>query len=261
MLFSLFKYKNYRAYQYIQWASVLAALGKWSSYLVAITVGSSKNLLLTLPTAVGTVVGNVICTQMSKKHEPAKLLKNCGAYSMIAATLVFLSCFIQTKMNIYFLGGWNSIFFYVFYFVFGITIGIQELSTSHLAVEFYDYLEWQTGERIEVIQCIIPDLIKSGLSYVKDLLIPFILLWIGYKSSDTGNLAETMKAEPGYYSTCLWLVALLVFTYALGNVIKAFVLKYIYDIKGEKKEQMYTELIEIRRKRHVENTNEVNPEV
>ena len=50
----------------MQWANTLAALGKFSTYLAAITVGSSKNLLLTLPTAAGTVVGNVITAKLSR---------------------------------------------------------------------------------------------------------------------------------------------------------------------------------------------------
>ena len=74
-LFRLFLDRNYRAYQYMQWSTVLAAIGRFTTYLVAITVGSSKNLLLTIPSAAGTVVGNVLTAKLSKKHEPTKLLK------------------------------------------------------------------------------------------------------------------------------------------------------------------------------------------
>ena len=38
-LFSLFKYRNYRAYQYIQWVGNFAAIGRFTTFLVAITVG------------------------------------------------------------------------------------------------------------------------------------------------------------------------------------------------------------------------------
>ena len=44
-LFSLFKYKNYRAFHFMQWVNAFAMLGKMSTYLAAITVGSSKNLI------------------------------------------------------------------------------------------------------------------------------------------------------------------------------------------------------------------------
>ena len=142
-LFTLFKYKNYRAFQYMQWVNAFAMLGKMSTYLAAITVGSANNLLLTLPTAVGTVVGNLICTKLSKKHEPTKLLKFCGIYTPVSAFILFGICFAEAKMGIRFFEGWNSIFFYAFYFIFGIGIGIQELSKSHFDVEYYDYLEWQ----------------------------------------------------------------------------------------------------------------------
>ena len=127
-------------------------------------------------------------------------------------------------MGIMFFKGWNSIFFYVFYFIFCIVIGIQELSNSHFTVEYYDYLEWQTGERMEAIQ-----------------------------GSDVGDLVKTMQAKPDYLNTCMWLLAFLLFGYALANVIKALVLKFIYNIEGETKVQMYKELEEMRKARHEEN--------
>ena len=252
-VFSLFKYKNYRAYHCIQWANIFAMLGKMSTYLAAITVGSSKNLLLTLPTAIGTVVGNLITTKLSKKHEPTKLLKFCGPYSLVSAAVLFGICFIEAQFDIMFFSGWNSIFFYVFYFVFGIGIGIQELSTSHLNVEFFDYLEWETGERMEAIQGIVPGWITTGLNYLKELAIPFMIAWVGYQSSVEGDLVATMQAQPTYLKTCLWILAFLVFGYALANVLKAIILKTSYDIEGEKKEQMYRDLEKMREERHKEN--------
>lgn len=252
-LFSLFKYRNYRAFHYMQWVNAFAMLGKMSTYLAAITVGSSKNLLLTLPTAVGTVVGNLITTKLSKKHEPTKLLKFCGIYSPVSAGVLFAICFAEAKMGIRFFEGWNSIFFYLFYFVFGIGIGIQELSKSHFDVEFYDYLEWQTGERMEAIQGIVPGWINSACNYFKDLAIPFMIAWAGYMSSAEGDLVKTMQAQPTYLDTCLKILAFLLFGYTLANVLKALILKFFYDVEGEKKEQMYRELDEIRAKRHEEN--------
>ena len=252
-LFSLFKYRNYRAFQYIQWANAFAMLGKMSTYLAAITVGSSKNLLLTLPTAVGTVVGNLITTKLSKKHEPTTLLRFCGIYSPVSAGVLFAICFVEAKMGIRFFEGWNSIFFYLFYFVFGIGIGIQELSKSHFDVEFYDYLEWQTGERMEAIQGIIPGWINSACNYLKDLAIPFMIAWAGYMSSAEGDLVKTMQAQPTYLDTCLKILGFLLFGYTLANVLKAIILKLFYDVEGEKKEQMYRELEVIRAERHKEN--------
>lgn len=252
-VFSLFKYKNYRAYHAIQWAHVFAMLGKMSTYLAAITVGSSKNLLLTLPTAVGTVVGNLITTKLSKKYEPTKLLKFCGPYSLISAGVLFAICFVEAQFGIMFFNGWNSIFFYVFYFIFGVGIGIQELSTSHLNVEFYDYLEWETGERMEAIQGIVPGWIQTGLNYLKELAIPFMIAWAGYQSSAEGDLVATMQAQPTYLKTCLWILAFLVFGYAFANLLKSIILKFFYDVEGEKKEQMYRDLERIRAERHEEN--------
>ncbi len=252
-LFTLFKYKNYRAYHAMQWVNAFAWLGRMSTYLAAITVGSSKNLLLTLPTAVGTVVGNVIATKLSKKHEPTKLLKFCGIYSPVSAGILFAICFVEAQMGIRFFEGWNSIFFYVFYFIFGIGIGIQELSNSHFNVEFLDYLEWQCGERMEAIQGIVPGWINSACNYLKELAIPFMIAWAGYMSSTEGDLVKTMQAQPTYLDTCLKILAFLLFGYTLANVLKAIILKFFYDVEGKKKEQMYRDLVEIRAKRHEEN--------
>lgn len=254
-MLTLFKYRNYRAYQYIGWANVLAALGKFSTLLAAITVGSSKNLLLTIPTAAGTVVGNLITAKISKKYEPTKLLKFCGPYSMISAGVLFLICFMEAKMGLIFFKGWNSIFFYVFYFLFGVGIGVQELSTSHFAVEYFDYLEWQTGERLEAVQGIVPGWITTGLNYLKELAIPFLIAWVGYPSSKEGDLVETMLKRPQaeYMKTCLWLLAFLLFGYALANLLKALILKFFYNVEGETKENMYKELEVMRAERRAEN--------
>ena len=252
-LFSLFKYRNYRAYQYMGWANVLAALGRFSTFLAAITVGSSKNLLLTIPTAAGTVVGNLLTAKIAKKYEPTKLLKFCGPYSMISAGVLFAICFVEAKMGLMFFSGWNSIFFYVFYFLFGVGIGVQELSNSHFNVEYFDYLEWQTGERMEAIQGIVPGWITTGLNYLKELAIPFLIAWVGYQSSAEGDLVKTMQAQPTYLKTCLWLLAFLLFGYALANLIKSIILKTLYDVEGEKKEQMYKDLEVMRTERHKEN--------
>ncbi len=252
-LFSLFRYRNYRAYHAMQWVNAFAWLGRMSTYLAAITVGSSKNLLLTLPTAVGTVVGNLICTKLSKKHEPTKLLKFCGIYTPVSACVLFAICFIEAKLGIRFFEGWNSIFFYFFYFVFGIGIGIQELSNSHFNVEFLDYLEWQCGERMEAIQGIVPGWINSGCNWLKDVSLPFMVAWAGYMSSAEGDLVATMQAQPNYLDVCLKILAFLLFGYTTANVLKAVILKFFYDVEGEKKEQMYRELEEIRAERHKEN--------
>ena len=252
-LFKLFKYKNYRAYQFMQWVNTFAAIGRFSTYLVAITVGSSKNILLTIPSALGTVVGNVIATKLSKKYEPTKLLKFSGPYALISASVLLGICFVEAKMGLMFFSGWNSIFFYFFYFVFGIGIGIQELANSHFNVEYYDYLEWQTGDRMEAVQGIVPGWIQSALTYIKELMIPFMIAWVGYQSSAEGDLVATMQAQPTYMKTCLWLLAFLLFGYVISNTLKAIILKFSYDIEGEKKEQMYRELAEMRELRHIEN--------
>lgn len=252
-LFALFKHKNYRAYHCMQWVNTLAAIGRFSTYLVAITVGSENNLLLTIPSAVGTVVGNVIATKLSKKYEPTQLLKFSGPYAMISAGVLFGICYAQAKMGLMFFSGWNSIFFYVFYFLFGVGIGIQELSNSHFNVEYFDYLEWQTGDRMEAIQGIVPGWIQSALNYLKELMIPFMLTWVGYMSSSEGDLVATMQAQPTYMNTCLWLLAFVVFGYALSNTLKAIILKTTYDIEGEKKAQMYRELAKMREERRIEN--------
>ena len=252
-LLHLFKYRNYRAYQYMTWASNFEALGKFSTYLAAITVGSSKNLLLTLPTAAGTVVGNLITAKISKKYEPTKLLKFCGPYSMISAGVLFAICFVEAKFGVVFFSGWNSVFFYVFYFLFGVGIGVKELSLSHFNVEYFDYLEWQTGDRMEAVQGIIPGWINTGLTYLKDLSIPFLIAWVGYESSEDKDLVKTMMAKDNYLEICLWLLGFLLFGYALSVLLRSIILKTLYDVEGEKKAQMYRDLEVMRANRRAEN--------
>lgn len=262
-LFKLFKYKNYRAYQYFTWVNVFANLGKWSTYLVGITVGSSNALLLTIPTAAGTVVGNLICGKVAKKYEPTKILKFCGFYSFAAAALLFGICFAEKQMGLRFWQSWYAAFFYVFYFIFGVGVGLQELSNSHFTVEYYDYLEWQTGERLEAVQGIIPGWINSGITYAKEMLVPYILVWIAYPTNDDSRyeLIEAIEnrisggiiTEGQYLNTCMWLLVLLVFGYALTNLLRALVLKLFYNVEGDTKKKMYAELEEMRAKRHKEN--------
>ena len=67
-----------------------------------------------------------------------------------------------------------------------------------------------------------------------------------------------MKAKETYWDTCLWLLAFLVFGYALANLLKAVILKFLYDVEGEKKQQMYNDLEIMRAKRHEENQEIAN---
>ena len=263
-LLQLFKYRNYRAYQYIAWSGVFTALGKWSTLLAGITVGSSNVILLTVPTAAGTVIGNILCGIFIRKREPTKILKFCGLYSLLASVVLFGICYGEKVAGINFWEGKTAIFFYVFYFIFGIGVGFQELSTTHFNMEYFDYLEWQTGERLESVQGIIPGWINSGLNYGKEVLIPFILVWVLYPKSsddDSRELIDVVKdriasgelSQDAHLKTCLWLLALLVFGYALSSVLRTLILKFFYDVEGEKKAKMYQELEVMRAARRAEN--------
>ena len=106
---------------------------------------------------------------------------------------------------------------------------------------------------MEAIQGIIPGWISTGLNYIKEIAIPFMIAKVGYESSAEGNLVATMQAQPTYLKTCLWILAFLVFGYALANALKAIIIKLFYDIEGEKKLQMYRDLEKMREERHKEN--------
>ena len=84
-------------------------------------------------------------------------------------------------------------------------------------------------------------------------MIPFMIAWVGYQSSAEGDLVATMQAQPTYMTTCLWLLAFLVFGYALSNLLKSIILKTMYNVEGETKEQMYRDLEKMRAERHEEN--------
>ena len=109
------------------------------------------------------------------------------------------------------------------------------------------------GDGIGDLQGIIPGWINSGFNYLKELAIPYMVAWAGYESSKVGNLVETMQARPTYLDTCLKLLAFLLFGYTIANIIRAVVLKFAYNVEGDKKQQMYRELEAIRAERHEEN--------
>ena len=67
------------------------------------------------------------------------------------------------------------------------------------------------------------------------------------------RIASGELTQDSHLRTCLWLLAFLVFGYALSSVLRALILKFFYNIEGERKEQMYRELEEMRAKRHEEN--------
>ena len=244
----LFRYRNYVAYQLISWVGNFAMIGVMIQYLAAIVVGSGKAAAFALPSAAGTAVGVFICTAVSKKFSPVQLMKFVGVYSVFGAVLTFTF--------VYFFGFGPA--YYIGYFIFGTSLGFMELSGNQFAVEFNDYLEWQTGERLEAVQGVIPGWINSALGYVKNMLIPFMLVWIGYETSQTDNLLETMKASPKYDSACLWLLAFALFGYALSCLLKMLILQFMYDVDGEKKKQMYIDLGKMREQRHKENLSAAN---
>ncbi len=246
----LFKYKNYIIYHLIGYIGIFSMTGEMITYLTSIVVGTDNGILFALPSAIGTAVGIVICTFLFKKIEPVKILNIMGIYAPITACATFFS--------VYFTRNFSSILFFICYFFFGISFGLADMAKGHLDVEFNDFLEWKTGERVEAVQGVIPGWIGSGLSYGRSILIPFMLVWIGYETN-TGsiNLMEYMKAQPNYESTCLWLLAFALFGTALQYLLRAILLTFFYDIKGKNKIRMYEELSVLRAKRHQENLGEI----
>ena len=80
-----------------------------------------------------------------------------------------------------------------------------------------------------------------------------MIAWVGYESSSEGNLVATMQAKPDYLNTCLWILGFLLFGYTLSNVLKAIILKTMYNVEGETKEKMYKDLEKMREERRKEN--------
>lgn len=253
-MFKLFKYKNYTAYQIMQWVNCLAMLGMMTTYIANITVGAGLSIAFGLPSAAGTAVGVAICTALSKKVQPTTMLKFCGIFTPICAVFAFGSAWLTT------IGGQFmrlNFLFYLAYFLFGTTIGLQELSNTYFNVEYQDYLEWQTGERLEAIQGLVPGWITSFINYVKGLAIPVVVALWAYPTGSTEESELTNIAQAAgvvsYNRLSLSLLALMFFGYAISNLVKALLLFFVYDIEGDKKTQMYAELTEMRKQRHIEN--------
>ena len=66
-----------------------------------------------------------------------------------------------------------------------------------------------------------------------------------------------MQAKPDYLNVCLRILAFLLFGYALANALKAIILKFFYNIEGERKKEMYRELAVMRETRHKEKESAV----
>ncbi len=238
----LFKYKNYIIYHLVNWVGTIAMTGTMMSYLAAIVVGTDKAILLTLPSAIGTAIGVVITGALTKKFSPVQLLKFDGIYTPVMGLLTFFSVFFTHEFGV---------LFYICYFLFGISFGIGELSKSHMDTEFMDFLEWKTGERLEAVQGVIPGWVTQALNYGKNLMIPFMLAWVGYETNKgvgDMSLMEYMKTLPTYDSTCLWVLAFAIFGVSISNFLRFILLTFGYDIDGEKKKQMYLELSESRKR-------------
>lgn len=244
---SFFKYKNYMAYHITRFATVFAMTGAMIMYLAAIVVGADKAAAFAIPSAIGTGVGVLICTIISKKVRCTRILQFAGIYTALAG----VACFI----TVFFTG--FGVGYYITYFLFGISFGLSELSENHWLVEINDYLEWKTGERQEAIQGVIPGWITSGLGWLKSgVLIPMVMLpLIGYATNAPGNNSymEYMQQQPTYSSTCNWLLAFALFGVSLSRLATTLVITFMYRLNDDDRKQMFDELSVMRRKRAAEN--------
>jgi len=237
-----FKYRPYVISYVATWVkSLLSMTGPMIGYLAAIVVGSDKTMLFAIPSAAGTVVGLILATLLSKKVDSHRMLIWAGFYCLVMAILVSI------------IGPFAGIWFYITYFMFGFYFGFENLCFSHINAEVNDYIEWKTGERLEAVSSLVPNYANSLLHLGRSLIIPYLMMWVGYVAATEGSdLLESNRANPNYEQTARWLLIFATIGIGIGAAIGS-ILFFFYGINKKTREQMYKDLDEIRKKRCEDN--------
>ncbi|NLT18614.1 MAG: hypothetical protein GXY10_04320 [Clostridiales bacterium] len=233
-----FKYRPYVISYVATWVkSLLSMTGPMIGYLATIVVGSDKTMLFAIPSAAGTVVGLILATLLSKKVDSHRMLIWAGFYCLLIAVLISI------------IGPFAGIWFYLTYFMFGFYFGFENLCFSHITAEVNDYIEWKTGERLEAVSALVPNYANSLLHLGRTLIIPYLLMWVGYVAASEGSdLLESNRANPNYEQTARWLLIFATVGIGIGAAIGS-ILFFFYGINKKTREQMYKDLDEIRKKR------------
>lgn len=231
-----FKHRPYLVMQFANWTRSFAMTGLMTSYLTAVFVGDTKDVLFTIPTVAGTVAGLALCSAMIKKLKipPYLIMRFIGFYTLAAGIILAI------------VGPRQNIVFYGLYFLFGITFGFFNILPDLIAADVNDYMEWKTGQRIEAASGILADYVSKTIKAVsKVILQSVILVWAGFKAVtyEGQSLFDANAANRSETSGKLLASAVIITgaAYAANSLIYWF-----YDLYGDKKNRMAEELAVMR---------------
>lgn len=226
-----FKHKPFLIYQVSTWFQQLGISGLVTTYLAAVVVGEENYVKFAIPTAVGTIVGLLVCNVFLRIGiQAVTMMRFVGVYCLSVAIILTI------------IGPFAGTLFYVFYFMFGMTFGFFNVLPGLIQADVNDYLEWKTGQRIEAASSVFADYIKNGIrSVVTQVVFPYMLVWAGYQAaSEVGQSVYDANLANQERTARILLFYMAVITgagYFLGSIAYWF-----YDLSGEKKQRMLDEL-------------------
>ena len=126
--------------------------------------------------------------------------------------------------------------------------GVRKVVNAELYNESMDYCEWKNGYRMEATIGVTKDIITKIQSILQSSIQSLMLSKIGYVQGKTiGTQSDSTK---------WWLFAMCTGIPQLTGIL-AVVPKFLYPLSQEKREIMYNELLERRRKAYSTSDKEV----
>lgn len=203
----------------------------------------SQNLVavLGIVTAVGSMISMAICPVLIKKMGEKKVYLLMSIYGFIASVLSFVIGYLwfRNPENIVL-----TILFYLFLFLIGLQFGAVTLMPMIMTADCVDYYEYETGKRMEgAAYSILTLTIKVCLALGTALGLVFVQI-SGY--SDT--VVEIANKTASGFSTQTKDLVFFAYTVVPGILaLLSTIPMFKYDIVGEKKAKIASELAERRK--------------
>ncbi len=203
----------------------------------------SQNLVavLGIVTAVGSMISMAICPVLIKKMGEKKVYLLMSIYGFIVSVLSFVIGYLwfRNPENMVL-----TVLFYLFLFLIGLQFGAVTLMPMIMTADCVDYYEYETGKRMEgAAYSILTLTIKVCLALGTALGLVFVQI-SGY--SDT--VVEIANNTASGFSTHTKDIVFFAYTVVPGILaLLSTIPMFKYDIVGEKKAKIASELAERRK--------------